>query len=474
FIIQHNPTPSPERGGYKAENGKGGAHVNPNRDTSHGRIYRVVWKDGAASAIRSLKNASEADLVGALGSDNQFWRLTAQRLLVDGKKTGAIPALKALAATAQGVGAIHALWTLHGINALDTETHRAALLSKDPAVRRNAVRALPPSAASLYFSTGIVNDADLTTRLAALVKLAELPTTPELQTVVARLRKEPLNTQDEWLADATKMLVQKHHIRGAYVEGPNLLPNPDFEQEAKNLPAGWMVRHYDGKARQQIAGKLEARNGDHSLRLEGLPGEGADTSLFAVAVVKPRTDYKLSAWIKTKGVRGATGALLNVHSTPFQTEPVKGDSDWVQVETRFNSGDAKSVSVNCLLGGFGKSTGVAWFDDISLNELTPEADQPVRIVADAKRGEQIFRSHPLALCAQCHAVGGAGGNVGPALDGLASRKDEAYILESLVEPNAKMAEGFAGQVSPMPPMALILKEQEIADVKAYLLTLKAK
>ena len=37
FIIQHNPTPSKARAGYDAKNGKGNAHINPNRDRGHGR-----------------------------------------------------------------------------------------------------------------------------------------------------------------------------------------------------------------------------------------------------------------------------------------------------------------------------------------------------------------------------------------------------------------------------------------------------
>src|SRR6185295_13728680 len=86
FIIQHNPTPSPERGGYRADTGKGGAHINANRDTARGRVYQLVPKNGTPSSVRSLAGASTGDLVKALGSDNQFWRLTAQRLLVEGKK----------------------------------------------------------------------------------------------------------------------------------------------------------------------------------------------------------------------------------------------------------------------------------------------------------------------------------------------------------------------------------------------------
>ena len=67
-----------------------------------------------------------------------------------------------------------------------------------------------------------------------------------------------------------------------------------------------------------------------------------------------------------------------------------------------------------------------------------------------------------------------GSTVGPPLDGIASRKDEAYITESLVNPNAKLAEGYEKLgVSPMPPMNLILKPQEFADVVTFLASARA-
>ena len=63
--------------------------------------------------------------------------------------------------------------------------------------------------------------------------------------------------------------------------------------------------------------------------------------------------------------------------------------------------------------------------------------------------------------------------MGPALDGIAKTKDEAYLIESLAEPNARLAESYkATPISPMPPMRLILKPQEFEDVKAFLKTLK--
>ena len=61
FIIQHNPTPSLARAGYDAKRGKGNAHVNPNRDRGHGRIYRVVWDKAPEAKIKSLAGASDAE-----------------------------------------------------------------------------------------------------------------------------------------------------------------------------------------------------------------------------------------------------------------------------------------------------------------------------------------------------------------------------------------------------------------------------
>ena len=123
FIIQHNPTPSVERGGYKAETGPGGAHLNDLRDHSRGRIYRVVWEK-AKPVKSSLADAKTEELVKALGSDTQTARLTAQRLLVDGKKTEATDSLKKVITANDGRGAaIHALWSLQGLGVLDEATH---------------------------------------------------------------------------------------------------------------------------------------------------------------------------------------------------------------------------------------------------------------------------------------------------------------------------------------------------------------
>src|SRR5438132_4732777 len=127
FIIQHNPTPSIQSAGIEATTGRGGAYMTENnlRDQTHGRIYRLVWKDGPKSSINSLAKAKAPELVAALDSGNMFWSLTAQRLIVDNKMSDAAPALrKRVSSGAGGTGAIHALWSLEGIGALDKNTHQ--------------------------------------------------------------------------------------------------------------------------------------------------------------------------------------------------------------------------------------------------------------------------------------------------------------------------------------------------------------
>ncbi|HEX3132815.1 MAG TPA: c-type cytochrome, partial [Planctomycetota bacterium] len=59
---------------------------------------------------------------------------------------------------------------------------------------------------------------------------------------------------------------------------------------------------------------------------------------------------------------------------------------------------------------------------------------------DAAKGEAIFRG--AGACVQCHMVDNKGGIQGPPLDGVGLRHDRAGLLESILFPNAKIAEGY--------------------------------
>lgn len=219
FVIQHNPTPNPQSAGIQATTGRGGAYKTANdlRDKIHGRIYRVVWKDGPKSSIKSLAKAKAPELVAALDSGNQHWSLAAQRLIVDNKMKDAAPALKKRVRSGTGgKGAIHALWSLEGIGAMDKDTHQSALLAKDSSLRRAAIRALPANDAGrqLFFASPVIQDPDLITRQVAFVKLAEFPTIPQIQTVVAQLPRAAINTNDSYLNDSLTLLGRIHKVSG--------------------------------------------------------------------------------------------------------------------------------------------------------------------------------------------------------------------------------------------------------------------
>lgn len=64
-------------------------------------------------------------------------------------------------------------------------------------------------------------------------------------------------------------------------------------------------------------------------------------------------------------------------------------------------------------------------------------------------GRTLFVGHRVAQCIRCHKVGSAdaalavvGGNAGPDLNQVAKRHDRLSLLQSLVEPSAKIAKGF--------------------------------
>ena len=474
FIIQHNPTPSVARGGYEAKTGAGGAHENALRDHNRGRIYRIVAKDTPAKMPKPLAGAPASELVAALDSDTQYWRLLAQQMIVDGKKSDAAPALKQLVVANDGSnGAIHALWALHGLGVLDADTHRAAFYAKDARLRRNAVRALGSDVAAqhLFFGSGVVSDPDLHTRLAAFVKLADFSTTPEIKTLVGKLAGDPIVKNDEWLAEAAKMLAKKHGAN-AYKEGPNLLVNGDLEKlGADGLPEGWKRRDYGGEKAKGNKGAewkavADAHGGKSALLC--ITREDGDTSFFQDVAIKPHTTYRLAGWVKTHAFKGKVS--FNDHIGRAETEKVTArESGWVEVETTFDSKDRTKASINILHVAKGDGT----FDDVRLCELVPVESEEKLAAGDAARGKKIFWEHPVAACKNCHLLGGVGSTVGPALDGIATRQNAAYIRESLLEPNKVLAKGFEKLgISPMPPMNLILKPQEIADVEAFLQTLK--
>ncbi len=220
-VIQHNPD---KRGMdnqiWNADKGEGNAHINKLRDYGHGRIYIIRYGDNLESDITQLDAGDDAALLEALQSDNQFWRITAQRLIVEGKKTALIPDLIQLAGDESktdknglNAAALHALWTLDGLGAVNRnnaevdETVSNALSSGSYAVKRAAMTLLPETTegSEILAKSGLLTDADAHMRLATVLRASELPESATLYAEMEKLAKDASNTSDKWLNAAIKV-----------------------------------------------------------------------------------------------------------------------------------------------------------------------------------------------------------------------------------------------------------------------------
>jgi putative heme-binding domain-containing protein len=81
-------------------------------------------------------------------------------------------------------------------------------------------------------------------------------------------------------------------------------------------------------------------------------------------------------------------------------------------------------------------------EDITLSRSEIRAlTKAVALSGDPARGELVYRRLELG-CVGCHAIGGAGGRLGPDLTSIGASAPLDYLVESLYYPNRKIKEGY--------------------------------
>ena len=89
-----------------------------------------------------------------------------------------------------------------------------------------------------------------------------------------------------------------------------------------------------------------------------------------------------------------------------------------------------------------KESLIAELGQLKKGGYTAESYQETLYGGNWWSGKGVFSNNPTAQCVRCHSVGGSGGEVGPALDNIASILTRKEILESLIEPSARLAPGY--------------------------------
>lgn len=98
------------------------------------------------------------------------------------------------------------------------------------------------------------------------------------------------------------------------------------------------------------------------------------------------------------------------------------------------------------LGGEVDAGGVErspYWKDIVAGAAKAEAEKPFEpyLKGDPAMGREIFFGQA-GGCSKCHTVGGKGGEVGPELTAVAGTRSPHYLVESVLDPSAKIASGF--------------------------------
>jgi mono/diheme cytochrome c family protein len=94
---------------------------------------------------------------------------------------------------------------------------------------------------------------------------------------------------------------------------------------------------------------------------------------------------------------------------------------------------------------------------------TTAAEEPS---GSAEAGEEVFAANG---CGGCHAFEAAGssGATGPNLDESLQGKDAAYVEQSIVEPDAEIAEGYSAGIMPK-TYGEQLSDEQLDDLVAFL------
>jgi putative heme-binding domain-containing protein len=107
--------------------------------------------------------------------------------------------------------------------------------------------------------------------------------------------------------------------------------------------------------------------------------------------------------------------------------------------------------------------------DYSAAEVKAYVDD-VLTKGEAARGELVYRRKD-ATCLSCHAIAGAGGQVGPDLTSIGASAQVDYLVESILMPNKAVKEGYhAMRVTTLDGKVYVGIKTREADGKLYLRT----
>jgi putative heme-binding domain-containing protein len=245
-----------------------------------------------------------------------------------------------------------------------------------------------------------------------------------------------------WLTSPRAEIVHRACIlAGAWKIEPSrpkleaILTEPATAQGVRDGAIQGLARLGGSKARDFFDKLFQQNAGLRPLAVQGLTDVGPQLAakraieFFATAKTAAEAAPVLTAFLKNKQLPGVLAKELGGKIIP----------DFVAVE------GIRMVSTRGLKGPLEEALRTAGGVKQMNQALTPEQMtamvEKVKSMGDPARGEAIYRRQQL-LCQSCHAIGDAGGVLGPNLVSIGGSAPVDYLIESLLEPSKKIKEGY--------------------------------
>jgi putative heme-binding domain-containing protein len=383
-------------------------------DTLSGAIYRIAPK-GFVSKVPAFDAATIDGLITALRSP----AVNVRAIGFEGLKARGAAAVNAVAALLKDPSPYmrgRAIYLLYQLGPEGRQRAGSPESHSDPAMRIAAYRAMRRADLDVIpVASRLARDKDPGVRREVALSMRDQPADKALGILVDVARG--YDGQDRTYLEALGT--------GATGKEPALYDRLRRELGVKNDPITWASTF------ALLAWRLH------------VPAAVADLTARAQSPKLPPADRKLAldtlAFVKDPA---ASKAMLSLAAPDSSLrEPAtywllnRLTNDW--------AGEAYG------LGPALKTAGIYDPESITLREsVVPPApaglpelsvDEIVRLTGDATRGKNAA-----ARCQTCHAVGGAGAELGPGLDGWGRGKSADVIATAMVRPNAEIAYGYEG------------------------------
>ncbi len=438
FIIDwHNPLI-----GHMQHNAR-----DPNRDHTHGRIYRLTYPSRPLVEPAKVHGAPVAQLLENLKLPEYRTRYRTHRELRGRKPEEVLPAVAKWAAGLDGRPLLEALWVTWGQNRIDEAILHRLLEAKDHRLRAAAVYAVRYNGHRLADQAELLRkaarDPHGRVRLEAIVAASWIAKEAGLA-VLAEAEKTAPPAEDRWIKDAFR--TAKAHLNNQTLEDVSVVKVPG---------------HLKGGARKLFVkgAEIYGREG-HCATCHQPDGEGLALSGFPpISKSSWVADEERLIKLTLKGMFGpfeldgkkypgltpmtpfggmlsdeeVSAVLTYVRNSFGNRAPPVTAAKVKQVRESIRD-KADFYTPEELMGARPAAASRKFVRMWTMEDFKGAFDRPLA-KRDFNRGKEMFA---VAGCIGCHNIQGQGGHVGADLSKVADEYPGAELLRQVIDPSAKI------------------------------------